>query len=726
VPTLESVLVANRGEIACRIIRTLRRMGIRSIAVYSDADQDAPHTRLADEAVRLGPAPAAESYLDIGAVVGAAGATGATAIHPGYGFLSESAGLATACAEAGIVLVGPGLRALEVMGDKMRAKAHVAAHGVSVIPGAGEPGMSNEQLIAVAAGVGVPLIVKPSAGGGGKGMTVVRDLADLPEALRGARRIARAAFGDDALLLERLVERPRHIEVQVLADEHGTTVSLGERECSLQRRHQKVIEEAPSPLLDAAARVAMGEAACAVARSVDYRGAGTVEFLVSESDPGTFFFMEMNTRLQVEHPVTELVTGIDLVEQQLRVAAGETLTLPPMGTGGMAEPVGWAIEARLCAEDAAFLPATGTVLALREPTGEGVRVDSGLQVGNAVTAHYDSLLAKIIVHAPDRATALARLDAALAATLVLGLPTNLQALRTLLADDDVRAGRLDTGLVERRAREAAAGPTPPRDDAAIAATALFAHGEQERAAEGAGPWARPSGFRLQGARPVRYVIGDDAGASTTVLVTSAAGQVGVGVGVGVGVELAIVAGAHPDAAALAAAVFVPARVQLSEEDLVLVLDGRRTFFAVAREDDAVIWLARNGAAAAGGRAWLLRGRAELLDEHRSALERVEGAVDPEVRAAMPGSVVSVAVGVGERVTAGQTLLVVEAMKMEHSVLAPISGTATVAVAVGDQVRQRQVVARIKPDPIEPDPIEPDPIEPDPIEPDPIDREGATA
>ena len=524
-PILESVLVANRGEIACRIIRTLRHMGIRSIAVYSDADQDAPHTRLADEAVRLGPAPAAESYLDIGAVVAAAGATGATAIHPGYGFLSESAGLATACAEAGIVLVGPGLRALEVMGDKMRAKAHVAAHGVAVIPGAGEPGMSNEQLIAVAAGVGVPLIVKPSAGGGGKGMTVVRDLADLPEVLRGARRIARAAFGDDALLLERFVERPRHIEVQVLADGHGTTVSLGERECSLQRRHQKVIEEAPSPLLDAAARAAMGEAACAVARSVDYRGAGTVEFLVSESDPGAFFFMEMNTRLQVEHPVTELVMGIDLVEQQLRVAAGQALILPPMGAAGTAEPKGWAIEARLCAEDAAFLPATGTVLALREPTGEGVRVDSGLQVGHEVTAHYDSLLAKIIVHAPDRATALARLDAALAATVVLGVPTNLQALRTLLADDDVRAGRLDTGLVERRAREAAAGPTPPRDNAAIAASALLAHAERERAAEGAGPGVRPSGFRLQGARPARYVIGDDAGASTTVLVTSAAGQV---------------------------------------------------------------------------------------------------------------------------------------------------------------------------------------------------------
>ncbi|WAB80873.1 ATP-grasp domain-containing protein [Microcella daejeonensis] len=717
-PPFESVLVANRGEIACRIIRTLRRMGIRSIAVYSDADRDAPHVHLADEAVRLGPAPAAQSYLDVDAVVGAAGAAGASAVHPGYGFLSESPVLARACAEAGIALVGPGLRALEVMGDKMRAKAHVAAHGVPIIPGAGEPGMSDAQLVLAAQDVGVPLIVKPSAGGGGKGMTVVRDLAELPAALRTARRVALAVFGDDALLLERLIERPRHIEVQVLADEHGTTLSLGERECSLQRRHQKVIEEAPSPLLDDAARTAMGEAACAVARSVDYRGAGTVEFLVSDADPSAFFFMEMNTRLQVEHPVTELVTGIDLVEQQLRVAAGEALDLPPVTTSG------WAIEARLCAEDAAFLPATGTVLALREPGGEGVRVDSGLQLGSIVTAHYDSLLAKIIVHGVDRAAALAGLDAALARTVVLGVPTNLGALRGLLADDDVRGGRLDTGLVERRAAEEAAA-APARDEAAIVAVALLAHEERERAAAGSGPWARPTGFRLQGSRPVRYVVADASGGSTTVLVSGAAGAR----------RVALVDGAHPDAAALAAA--VPARVVLDRRDdgVVVALDEVRTAVLVAHDDDGTVWLTRTGPRAAGGSAWRVRHRQELLAEHRATLDRIEGAVDPEVRASMPGSVVSIAVAVGDVVAAGAPLLVVEAMKMEHAVTAPFAGTVVeLVVDVGDQVRQRQLVARVEAlaEPAPPAPIAPtasavpDGAAADPAAPNSTQREGATS
>ena len=326
-PLLDTVLVANRGEIARRVIRTLRRLGIRSVAVYSDADADAPHVREADAAVRIGPAAASASYLDIEAVVAAAVATGAQAVHPGYGFLSENPDFARACEAAGVVFIGPGRQALEVMADKIRARDHVAARGVPIVPGFSAAGLTDDEIAAAAQDAGFPLLVKPSAGGGGKGMQVVRSADQLREALATARRVASASFGDDTLLLERLIERPRHIEVQVLADAHGGIVHLGERECTLQRRHQKVIEEAPSPVVDAATRERLGAAACAAAASVDYRGAGTVEFLVAADRPEEFFFIEMNTRLQVEHPVTELVTGIDLVEQQLRVAAGELLGL---------------------------------------------------------------------------------------------------------------------------------------------------------------------------------------------------------------------------------------------------------------------------------------------------------------------------------------------------------------------------------------------------------------
>ncbi len=378
------VLVANRGEIAVRVIRTLRRLGIHSIAVYSDADADAPHVRLADEAVHIGPAPATESYLDPARIVEAALSTGAQAVHPGYGFLSEHAGFARACREAGIVFVGPGDEALDVMGDKIRAKLHVAASGVPIVPGVADPSLDDAGLVAAAESVGFPLLVKPSAGGGGKGMQVVRAADELAAALATARRVASAAFGDDTLLLERLIERPRHIEVQVLADAAGNVVHLGERECSLQRRHQKVIEEAPSPLLDEQTRERIGLAACDAARSVGYLGAGTVEFLVSDAAPDEFFFIEMNTRLQVEHPVTELVTGVDLVEQQLRVAAGEPLAFGQQ----QVRLQGHAIEARVYAETPhrGFLPSTGPVVAWRAPEGEGVRVDAGVREGQQITA----------------------------------------------------------------------------------------------------------------------------------------------------------------------------------------------------------------------------------------------------------------------------------------------------------------------------------------------------
>ncbi|WP_245708654.1 acetyl-CoA carboxylase biotin carboxylase subunit [Ruania alba] len=395
------VLIANRGEIAVRIAHTLRRLGVTSIAVYSDADDGAPHVWAADVAVHIGPARASESYLNVPAIIDAARRTGAEAVHPGYGFLSESTELARACADAGLMFIGPGVEALDVMGSKIRAKERVAGAGVPVIEGATENGTgagSDRELLDAAAEIGAPLLVKPSAGGGGKGMQVVRDLAELPEALAAARRVAQAAFGDDRLLLERFVDAPRHIEVQVLADHHGSVITLGERECSLQRRHQKVIEEAPSPLLDEATRERICAAAEEVARSVDYRGAGTVEFLVPAQRPGHFAFMEMNTRLQVEHPVTEAVTGVDLVEWQLRVAAGERLD-PALG---QAPASGWAMEARVYAErpEAGFLPAAGTAQVVQWP--DGARVDHALEPGTAVGTDYDPMLAKVIAHGATR------------------------------------------------------------------------------------------------------------------------------------------------------------------------------------------------------------------------------------------------------------------------------------------------------------------------------------
>ncbi|MFB6611702.1 biotin carboxylase N-terminal domain-containing protein [Agromyces sp. NPDC056379] len=514
----DRVLVANRGEIAVRVIRTLRRLGIRSIAVFSDADADAPHVRLADESVRIGPAAAAESYLDPARIIAAARETGAEAIHPGYGFLSEHAGFAEACRDAGIVFVGPGVDALEVMGDKIRAKRHVEASGVPTVPGVSDPSLDDGALAAAGEAVGFPLLVKPSAGGGGKGMQIARDARELAAAIPAARRVALAAFGDDTLLLERLIERPRHIEVQVLADDFGAVIHLGERECSLQRRHQKVIEEAPSPLLDTETRARIGRAACDAARSVDYRGAGTVEFLVSDAAPDEFFFIEMNTRLQVEHPVTELVTGVDLVEQQLRVAAGQPLALKQADI----ELTGHAIEARVYAEspERGFLPSIGELLVWREPTGDGVRVDGGIRSGQQITADYDPMLAKVIAYGADRAEALARLDAALADTVVLGVETNLGFLRRLLADPAVQRGDLDTGLIDRM-------PDPESDAAppeVLAATAAFRAAEaiDDALASGARAWQTARGWRL--GRPAADAI-DGTAAAPDVIATAADGAV---------------------------------------------------------------------------------------------------------------------------------------------------------------------------------------------------------
>ena len=647
-----TVLVANRGEIACRVIGTLRRLGIRSVAVYSEVDRHAKHVTMADAAVRI------ENYLDSAAILGAARRTGAEAIHPGYGFLSENADFARECAAAGIVFIGPGTRALETMGDKIRAKNEVARHGVPVIPGIAEPGLNDEQLIDAAEAVGYPLLIKPSAGGGGKGMTVVEHESELAGALAASRRVARAGFGDDTLFLERLVSTPRHIEVQVLADAYGTVLYLGERECSLQRRHQKIVEEAPSVLLDEVTRARIGEAACEVARSVQYTGAGTVEFLVSNEAPDEFFFMEMNTRLQVEHPVTEMVTGVDLVEWQLRIAAGEPLTLEQHDI----VLHGHAIEVRLYAESPArgFLPATGTVIAVEEPSGEGVRVDSALIDGLEVTSHYDPMLGKIIAWGRDRGQALARLDTALAATTVLGVHTNLEFLRALIADPEVRAGHLDTGLIERML-----GGIRFRgvDDVALAAAALHVHAQRWR--DGS-PWKQPTGWRVGEHRANRYSFALGAAESVDVFVTGSPDRAVVRIGDGPELPAGFGGGG-------------------------LEFDGGVHALKIAQAGDS-IWVSEHGIAC----EVVLRDRARQLADHRATLSRPEGAVDPDVRAPMPGTVVAVNVSTGDTVEAGQVLLTVEAMKMEHKMLASLAGVVTVTIHPGDLVRLDQVVARIEP------------------------------
>lgn len=664
-PPFGTVLIANRGEIACRVIRTLRALGIRSVAVYSDADRDAKHVTDADEAVRIGPAPATDSYLDIDAVIGAARASGADAIHPGYGFLSENAAFARACADAGIVFIGPGVEALDVMGDKIRSKNHVAASGVPVIPGDSRPGLSNAELADAAATVGYPLLIKPSAGGGGKGMHAVHDPADLDAALVTARRVAAAAFGDDTLFLERLVPSPRHIEVQLLADNHGAVIHLGERECSLQRRHQKVIEEAPSPLLDAGTRARIGEAACRVAESVGYTGAGTVEFLVSAERPDEFFFMEMNTRLQVEHPVTEEVTGLDLVAEQVRIAAGEPLRLRQDDV----TMTGHAIEARIYAEnpERGFLPASGTVLELREPHGEGVRIDSSLRTGLVIGSDYDPMLAKVIASGPDRAEALRRLDRALAETTVLGVRTNIEYLRLLLADDDVRSGDLDTSLIDRRLPHLRFRRA---DDELLAAAALLLHAEREAVSTGS-PWSAPSGWRLGDPRPTAYTfaLDGDAPATVTVLGTARAASVRVRDGEGQPASLRVVDGiAHA------------------------MTWGAGTRMLRLAHAGTSVWVSDSGFTV----ELPVLTRADRLAARLARLSRAEHPHSPEVRSPMPGTVISVDAATGSNVEAGSTLVVVEAMKMEHKLTASVAGEVTIHVAAGDLVKLDQLVATLVP------------------------------
>ena len=636
-----TVLVANRGEIACRVIRTLRRLGIRSVAVYTDPDAAAPHVALADLAVHLGPAPA---YLSADAVVGAARRAGAQAVHPGYGFLAENTAFAAACEAAGIVFVGPPSSAIEAMGDKIRAKQTVAKAGVPVVPGSDEQssdgaGLDDDALARAVAEIGYPVLLKPSAGGGGKGMREVHRAADLADAIAAARREARGSFGDDTLLVERLVADPRHIEIQVVADAHGNAIHLGERECSLQRRHQKIIEEAPSPLLNEAQRRAMGAAAVEAARAVGYVGAGTVEFIVGGDRPDEFFFMEMNTRLQVEHPVTEEIFGLDLVELQLRVAAGEREPWPAQRRAR-----GHAVEARIYAEDpaAGFLPTGGRVLALSWP--DGVRVDAGIAAGSMVGSDYDPMLAKVIAHGAGRAEALARLDAALGATVVLGLGTNVGFLRALLADPDVRAGRLDTGLVGRRL-EALIPAGPPPD--ILPAAAVLALAALEPSGDVVDPFDVPGGWRVGEPAWTTWRMTVD---GTEPVQVRARGRAAGAV--------VMAGGADPVRAQTAA----PGSAVQDGGRVPVTVDGTTRGYAVALDGDT-LWLGRDG------QAWAVREQAPL----DAAAAETAGSGGPVV-SPMPGTVTLVEVAEGQAVTAGQRLVVVEAMKMEHVLAAPVDGT----------------------------------------------------
>ncbi len=631
---IRSLLIANRGEIAARVARTARRLGIRTIAVHSSADAGALHVAACDEAWPIGgPAPK-ESYLRGDAILDVARRAGAEAIHPGYGFLSENAAFADACAKAGTIFVGPPASAIRAMGGKSEAKALMVASGVPVVPGYHGAAQDDATLAAEARKIGFPVLIKASAGGGGKGMRIVARAEDLAEALAGARREAQSAFGDPRLLIERYLERPRHIEVQVFFDGHGNGVYLFERDCSLQRRHQKVIEEAPAPGMDAGRRKAMGEAAVRAAAAVGYVGAGTVEFI---ADPaGTFYFMEMNTRLQVEHPVTEAITGLDLVEWQLRVASGEKLPLAQKDL----RIAGHAFEARLYAEDPArdFLPATGTLHRLSFPAEEnGVRVDAGVRQGDAVTIHYDPMIAKLIVHDADRAAALRKLAGALDAVRVAGLANNVSFLARVARHPAFAAGEIDTGFIARH-RDALQPPPARADDTTLALAALGVLCARHRATP-ASPWDRTDGWRLNGDAHDELVFAQGE-AETCVRVHYR----------GAGYLLDLPGGTRAATGTLD-----------GDGRLVATLDGARLSADLARR---------------GAELTVFRG-AEAHAFHlvdRLAAADAAAAGDTKLAAPMPGRIVAVHVEAGQCVTRGQKLVVLEAMKMEHTILAPADGT----------------------------------------------------
>ncbi len=624
------ILIANRGEIACRVIRTARRLGIGTVAVFSDADRYALHGRLADEARHIGPAPAAESYLNGEAIVAAAKACGAEAIHPGYGFLSENERFAAACEHAGLVFIGPAPQAIAAMGDKAAAKRLMEKAGVPLVPGYHGERQDAGFLEKEATHIGYPVLIKPSAGGGGKGMRVVRSAREFAAALEGAQREAKAAFGDDRVLLERYLERPRHIEVQVFGDSHGNVLHLFERDCSVQRRHQKVLEEAPAPRFDR--RNEIGATAVAAARAIRYTGAGTVEF-IAEQD-GRFYFMEMNTRLQVEHPVTEMITGLDLVELQLRVAAGQPLPF----TQPQLRFEGHAIEARVYAEDPRrdFLPSTGRLAHLAFPAD--VRVDTGVEAGAEITAWYDPMIAKIIAHGRDRDEARVRLRSALRHTEVAGVATNVEFLRQICESEAFREAALDTHLIERH-REELLAPRGPLPDEVLKAAALAELRHEERTArehaqrsgDPHSPWHAVDGWRLSGESRHEFVFVHEAAEHRVRL-------------------------SFPDE---------------SRVNAHCVRDGRAWH---------VFW---------EGDRWTLALKDELQDLDIDA-------ASGSLAAPMPGRIVKLMVEPGAKVSKGQPLLILEAMKMEHTLTAPADGTVVdVHCTAGDQVLEGVELIRLE-------------------------------
>lgn len=653
------ILIANRGEIACRVMRTCRRLGIASVAVYSEADASARHVAMADEAYPIGPPPARESYLRIDRIVAAARASGAEAVHPGYGFLSENADFAEACAEAGLVFVGPPPAAIRAMGSKAQAKALMEKAGVPLVPGYHGAAQDEATLHEAARQIGFPVLIKASAGGGGKGMRVVETEDLLGPAISAARREAASSFGEDRLLIEKYLTRPRHIEIQVFADTYGQCVYLFERDCSIQRRHQKVIEEAPAPHFNADRRAAMGEAAVAACRAVGYVGAGTVEFIV-EGD--AFYFMEMNTRLQVEHPVTEMITGQELVEWQLRVAAGERLpcTQTELAIHGAA------IEVRIYAEDPAqdFRPAIGRITHLLPPRRSAqLRIDTGVRAGDSITQYYDPMIAKLIVHGEDRAEALSRLRDALAGYEIAGIATNLPLLRAIAASPDFAAGVVDTGFIPRNPQLLVARASTP---SAHALAVAFLSARQTPGEQTDDPFAATDGWALNLDRAEVLPTLMQHGATLTArLITTVAGQ-----------ETLIL----PEGTFTVAAQF------MSRQRCRIALNGVWRTITVLTRDTTHITLLD------GAETQVFT----VLTAANGAAEAVSAGSGGDVRAPLPARVVRVQAELGQVVTQGETLAVVEVMKMEIALTAPSAGTvAEILAAPDDMVAEGAVLVRLE-------------------------------